>query len=92
MLPAASLNRKVTVVVPTGNRVELVASMPLTCGASFTGEGSRVSVAEPAARNAASVAEELPLVPAPSVAGIEIDAGGVTIGGVVSADMPAPCR
>src|SRR5712691_8522103 len=92
-LPLASLNWKLTFVVPTGNNVSAVTSVRVPSivarDGPRSGAASRMSTAEPPARNAlracdALDAATLARAPAACVAATVIGGGGVTTGGVVS--------
>src|ERR1700730_849681 len=85
-LPLASLKLNVTVVVPIGKSVALVAASPPTCGGSCVGAGETVEVAVAPARNTASAGEAPLVAPVACVAGMEMAAGGVTAGRVVAGE------
>src|SRR5580700_3827285 len=86
-LPLESLKLKVTVVVPTGNRVVLVTPTPPACGGICTGAGVIFSAAVAPARNAARAGHAAAVAPVAWVAGMEMLAGAVTSGDVARAEI-----
>jgi len=87
VLSLACLKLNVTVVVPIGKSVVLVTGTPPTCGASCVGAGEILEVAVAADRNTASAGQAPLIAPVACVAGMEMDAGGVTTGGVAADRM-----